>query len=146
MKTKLLQRAEGQRVYAVVFDIGEEVGQGLVDFAGRERLGGSYFTGIGALEKAVLGYWVADGAGYQANRIDEQVEVLSITGTIALLPDGAPKVHAHMVLGRRDGSAWGGHLMEAHVRPTLEIVLTESVEQLRRRHDAATHTDVLDLS
>ena len=29
----------------------------------------------------------------------------------------------------------GGHLLEAHVRPTLEVLLTESPAHLRRRHD-----------
>jgi uncharacterized protein len=39
------------------------------------------------------------------------------------------------VLGRRDGTAHGGHLLEAHVRPTLEVMLTESPVQLRRVFD-----------
>jgi predicted DNA-binding protein with PD1-like motif len=60
------------------------------------------------------------------NRVDEQVEVASLTGNIALGPDGGPAIHVHSVLGRRDGTALAGHLKEGHVRPTLEIVLTES--------------------
>lgn len=55
-------------------------------------------------------------------------------GDIAV-EDGKKKVHAHVVLGRRDGSAWGGHLLAAKVRPTLEVVLTESPSYLRRVHD-----------
>jgi uncharacterized protein len=60
--------------------------------------------------------------------------VLSLIGDVAL-EDGKPKVHAHTVLGRRDGTAHGGHLLEAHVRPTLEVMLTESPVQLRRVFD-----------
>jgi predicted DNA-binding protein with PD1-like motif len=69
--------------------------------------------------------------------VGEQVEVLSLVGDIALDGD-EPKVHAHAVLGRRDGSTVGGHLLEAHVRPTLEVVLVESPAYLRRLHDAAS--------
>ena len=44
-------------------------------------------------------------------------------------------MHAHVVLGKRDGAACGGHLLAAKVRPTLEIILTESPGYLRRQHD-----------
>jgi len=63
--------------------------------------------------------------------------VLSLLGDIALA-DGKPKLHAHVVLGKRDGSAHGGHLLEAHVRPTLEVILTESPSHLERVHDPET--------
>ena len=60
------------------------------------------------------------------------------TGDIVLGPDGETVVHVHVVLGRRDGSAMAGHLQEGHVRPTLEIVLTETPGQLRKQLDAAS--------
>ena len=56
----------------------------------------------------------------------------------ALGPNGEPKLHAHVVLTKRDGSAWGGHLIEARVQPTLEVMLVESPSHLQRRTDAAT--------
>jgi Plants and Prokaryotes Conserved (PCC) domain len=59
----------------------------------------------------------------------------SLTGDIALGPDGNPALHIHCVLGRRDGGALAGHLIEGKVRPTLEIILTESPAHLRKRHD-----------
>ncbi len=69
--------------------------------------------------------------------IDEQVEVLSLIGDVAL--EGTqPKVHAHVVVGRRDGTAHGGHLLEAHVRPTLEVVLAEVPGHLQRETDPET--------
>lgn len=48
--------------------------------------------------------------------VQEQVLVLALLGDIAL-QDGKPKLHAHVVLGRRDASALGGHLRSARVRP-----------------------------
>jgi predicted DNA-binding protein with PD1-like motif len=44
-------------------------------------------------------------------------------------------VHAHLIVGRKDGTAHGGHLLQAHVRPTLEIVLTESAHPLHKTVD-----------
>src|SRR5208283_1766441 len=55
--------------------------------------------------------------------LDEQVELFSLIGDIALR-NGEPQVHAHVVVGRSDGTAHGGHLLEARVRPTCELILT----------------------
>jgi uncharacterized protein len=64
---------------------------------------------------------------------------------VALGPDGAPRIHAHLVVGRSDGTAYGGHLLEGHVRPTLEVVLDESPTALQRRTDPETGLALLSL-
>jgi predicted DNA-binding protein with PD1-like motif len=63
--------------------------------------------------------------------LDEQVELVSLIGDVAL-QDGEPVVHAHVVIGKKDGTAHGGHLLQAHVRPTCEVVLTESPAHLQK--------------
>jgi predicted DNA-binding protein with PD1-like motif len=83
----------------------------------------------------MLAYFDWEKKDYLKNPVREQVEVVSLIGDVALAPDGTPKVHTHAVLGRRDGTALGGHLLEAHVRPTLEVTLTETPRHLHRRHD-----------
>jgi predicted DNA-binding protein with PD1-like motif len=67
-----------------------------------------------------------------------------LSGVVAL-GEGGPKVHAHVVLGRADGSAMGGHLIEAHVRPTLELTLIDGPRKLVRRDDPATGLALIDL-
>ena len=64
-------------------------------------------------------------------------EVLSLVGELAM-KDDEPKVHAHVVVGRSDGSTRGGHLLGGHVRPTLEVILTESPAHLRKEIDEET--------
>lgn len=61
--------------------------------------------------------------------------MLALVGDIAVQGKNEKKVHAHVVLGRRDGSACGGHLLAAKVRPTLEVILTGSPGYLKRAHD-----------
>jgi len=135
MKAKLLDEGIA-RVWALVFDTGDEVVAGLTDFATRNRLGGSHLTAIGAFRGVTLGYFDWQTKQYKHIPVREQVEVLSLVGDVALDDTtGKPKVHAHVVVGKSDGSAHGGHLVEAHVRPTLEVVLTESPRHLHRRHD-----------
>ena len=136
MKSKQIGSGVEQR-YVLVMDTGDEVMGELQRFAAEHKLTASSFTAIGAFSSARLGFFDLQSKDYQPIVIDEQVEVLSLVGDITL-DQGKPKVHAHVVVGKRDGSAHGGHLLEAHVRPTLEVVLTESPQTLKRRMDAAT--------
>ncbi len=131
MKAKVLNDAP-ERTIALIFERGDEVMAALQAFAAEHNLMASRFTAIGAFQRATLGYFDWERKEYERIPVQEQVEVVSIIGDIALGEHGEPKVHAHAVLGRRDGSTLGGHLLEATVRPTLEVLLTESPEHLRR--------------
>ena len=129
--TVLLDRAE--RTFVVVFDKGEEVVEGLTMFAGRERLRASHITAIGALSDVTLGYFDRGSRQYQKIPLGEQVEVLSLLGVVTL------------DVGTRDGSARGGHLLEGHVWPTLEVVVEESPRHLQRRTDPESGLALIDL-
>ena len=143
MKTALLHGHDGLRVFVVVLAAGEEVIRQLTQFAKDQRLAASQFTAIGAFERAVVAYFDWDTKRYVPIRIDEQVEVLSMVGDITLDGD-SPKLHAHTVVGKRDGSAHGGHVMEGHVRPTLEVVVTELPRHLHRTHDPESGLALID--
>lgn len=132
-----------QKTFALIFDKEDEVVREITAFARRERVTAAHFTAIGAFADAVLGYFDPAHKDYRRIPVSEQVEVLTLAGDIAV-KDGEPKVHAHVVLGRADGSTRGGHLLEAHVWPTLELILTESPAELRRRSDAETGLALID--
>ena len=133
MTAKLIQQQP--RTFALIFKTGDEVANTLKQFAKDNKLSDGSFKAIGALSDAKVGWFNWETKKYEVSAdIREQVEVLSLIGDVALL-DGSPEVHAHMVVGKRDGTAHGGHLMEAHVRPTLELILTESPVALQKEHD-----------
>jgi uncharacterized protein len=136
MQSKLLHEADGKRTFAVILQMGDEAMRCLQDFAVKERLGASQVTAIGALSSAKLAFFDWESKQYQPIPVEEQVEVASLVGDIAVGPDGKPSVHVHAVLGRRDGTALAGHLQEGHVRPTLEIIITESPAHLCKVKDA----------
>jgi predicted DNA-binding protein with PD1-like motif len=138
MRTKLLN-SQGEKTFALIFDKGDEVIGGLTDFARREGVLAAHFTAIGAFSSATLGYFDRERKDYKRIPIDEQVEVLALVGNIAIVKDtGEPKVHAHDVVGTADGAARGGHILEARVWPTLEVVVVEEPEYLRRTDDPET--------
>jgi len=136
MKFKSLNR-NGAQTFALIFDTGDEVVSGLVDFAKQKGLRGSHFTAIGAFRDVTLGYFEWDKKKYKRIAVNEQVEVLTLAGDIAV-QDGAPQLHAHVVVGMADGSARGGHLVEGHVRPTLEVILSEEPLGMVREFDPAS--------
>lgn len=133
MKSKLIND-EHEKTFVLVFETGDEVTAGLLDFAKQHKLAAAHFTAIGAFQDLTLGYFDWQRKEYEKIPVREQVEVLSLVGNIVETERG-PKLHAHVVVGKRDGSAHGGHLIDAHVRPTLEVMLIESPNHLQRRHD-----------
>ena len=135
MRSKLIHEAGGQRTFALVFDTGDEALKGVSKFAREQSLGAAQLTGIGAFSDVVLGYFDWQAKEYTRLPLEEQVEVVSLIGDVALEGD-EPVVHAHVVVAHSDGRASGGHLLGARVRPTLEVVVTESPAHLRKRHDA----------
>jgi predicted DNA-binding protein with PD1-like motif len=143
MKSQCIQR-HNPTTYALIFDKGDEFLADLQRFAKEVGLTASHFTAIGAFRDVTLGYFDPERKDYIKNRVNEQVEVLSLVGDIAL-QEQEPKVHAHVVVGKADGTAHGGHVLEAHVWPTLEVVIMESPAHLRRKHDPETGLALIDL-
>ncbi len=138
MMTKLLDDQNGLKTYAVILEAGDEVMACLDRFARAEGVDGARLSAIGAFSKAVLAWFDWEAKAYRDIPVDEQVEVASLNGDIGVDEAGAPALHVHLVLGRRDGSSLAGHLKSAEVRPTLEVLVTETPSHLRRVKDAAT--------
>jgi uncharacterized protein len=142
---KLLHDEKGLKTYAIVFDKGDEVREALLEFANTNRFADAHLTGIGAFSEVTLGFFDPRQKRYKTIPINEQVEVLSLTGNI-VQKDGKPRLHAHVVVGKADGTAHGGHLLGGHVWPTLEIMLSELPVHLRRRDDAETGLALIELA
>jgi uncharacterized protein len=143
MKAALLHEHGGLRTFALVLANDDEAMATLVAFATERQLKATQFTAIGAFSRVVVAYFDWTTKKYRNIPIEEQVEVLSLIGDVTV-EDGKPKIHAHVVVGKADGTAHGGHLVEGHVRPTLEIVLTEAPRHLQRRHDAVSGLALID--
>jgi uncharacterized protein len=133
-----MDETNGRRTFVITLEIGEKVMSTITEFAKELSLGSSSVTGIGAFQRVRLGFFDYERSEFRENVIDEQVEVLSLVGNIADSEEGKPYVHVHVVVGRADATTRGGHLVEAVVRPTLELVIVESPEHLQRRRDEKT--------
>lgn len=138
MHYKILHEKEGQRTFAIVLETDEEVLDVLQSFVERHAITAAQFTAIGALRDVELMYFDWQEKDYLHIPVREQVEVASLIGDVAEGTSGGPTLHCHIVIGKSDGTAMAGHLGEAHVRPTLEVILTESPVHLRKIKDPQT--------
>ena len=141
MKSRPLQVSQQ---FVLVFQTGDEVTRELLRFANENEVRVAFFFGVGAFQRVTLGYFDLARKEYGRIPFGEQVEVMSLAGNISRY-GGEPKLHAHIVVGKRDGTAHGGHLIEGVVRPTLEIFVSTFETELVRKLDEATNLPLLDL-
>jgi hypothetical protein len=146
MKSKMIVEDASGRTFVVVLDAGEKAFSAITKFAATLKLPGAPVTALGAFEKATLGWFDLGKKDYRKIEIGEQCEALSLLGDVAVGDDGKQSLHIHAVLGLRDGSTRGGHLIEAIVRPTLEVMVSETPKGLRRKKRSDLGIALIDLS
>jgi len=139
---RISDATDHERRYMVVFAPGDEILGGLTDFAVQEHLGAAQITAIGGVRDARLGFFDKERKAFREVTIGEQAEVTSLVGDVAVLGD-TPVVHVHMNVALPDGSVHGGHLLAAHVWPTLEVMIAESPHPLQKQHDAERGLDII---
>lgn len=132
---RIRQISDSPRTFAIVFDIGDEAAAGLLEAAKQNKIAGAQITGIGAFSDAKLAFYNLQTKVYEPIIVAEQVEVVSLLGNVAQLASGETKIHVHCCIGKRDGSTLGGHLLEGHVKPTLEVIMTETAALRRKMND-----------
>jgi uncharacterized protein len=137
MQVELLNPGEPTKQYAVIFYQGDEAFSGLLEFAEKYHVASAHFTAIGALNKATLGWFDPQRKMYKKIPINGQHEVIGMSGDIALY-QGNPVVHTHMVVGSPDGTTRAGHVLDAYVSPTLEVMVTVDPIAMHKRFDPVT--------
>jgi uncharacterized protein len=145
MQVQLLSENHGRKEYAVIFSKGDEAFSGLNEFAEKYHVTSAHFTAIGALRGATLAWFSPERKRYEKSPVEGQLEVASMIGDIALF-NGKPVVHTHMVVGLPDGTARAGHVLEAHVWPTLEVMVTVESNAMRKSLDPETGLSLIDPS
>lgn len=142
MRARLLEESAAHRTFVLAFDKGDEVQEQLAKFAAEQKVVGAELRGIGGFSEVTLAYFEKKKMEYEPIPVREQVEVVSITGNITLA-DGNPKVHAHVLIGKKDGSTMAGHLLSARVWPTLELFVTTYSTPVERKTDPETKLPLL---
>jgi predicted DNA-binding protein with PD1-like motif len=143
MQVQLLNPAEPAKQYAVIFYQGDEAFSGLLEFAEKYNVTSAHFSAIGALNRATLGWFDPQRKMYKKIPINGQHEVIGMSGDIALY-QGKPVVHTHMIVGSPDGTTRAGHILDAYVSPTLEVMVTVDPVAMHKRLDPETDLTLID--
>ena len=125
----------------VRLDPNDEIVTSLMQVAKEETIGLAMVQGLGAVKKVVMGVYNVPEQHYKANTLEGAFEMLSLTGTIDTMA-GKPYSHFHIAVGDEQGAAHGGHLNEAIISATAEIVITKLAGSVDRRKSEETGLNI----
>ena len=119
----------------VRMDRGEEILAQIKEVAEREDIKLAQVSALGAVNRFTVGVYKVGEKKYYSNHFEGDYEVVSCTGTINTMNDEF-YTHIHMSCGDHEGKTFGGHLNEAWVSATVEMVITVIDGEVDRIHDA----------
>lgn len=131
------------KAFVLRLEKGEKVAESLSRFCKENKISGAHFCGVGAASRADIAYYSLEDFSYHPKIFEGEFEVLNVTGNVSLI-DGRHFVHAHITLSDTKFHAFGGHLNEAVVGPTLEVFLTPS-DKIERKFDDEVKLKLLKL-
>ena len=114
-------------------DKGEEIHGQLRQIALKEDIRLAEISGLGAADDVTLGVFIIGEKRYHANRFTGDMEIVSLTGTVTTM-NGEYYPHLHMSVGDAQGRVFGGHLTEAVVSITCELVIRIIDGTVDRKH------------
>ena len=133
-----------QSTYVIRLEKGEKIIERLLGFCEKEKVKAGYFNGLGAVSEAELGHYDLGKKEYSSKKLSGQYEIASFHGNISEM-SGKSYVHAHIVVGDNGFSSWCGHLKEAVISATCEILLTRLDTAISRKKEEQTGLNLLDI-
>lgn len=130
--------------YTLRFETGESVVDGLSRFAQEQDIKGAWVKGLGGLASAELGFYDLSAKEYSWTKFDEPLELTNLTGNIAR-QNNELVLHLHATVSDAGMHAHGGHLREAIVGGTVEVMIHAIGGDPTRKLDEATGLNLLDL-
>ena len=124
---------------------GEEIIASLKRFCREQGITAGWVSGIGALSRATLSYFVREEGVYRHHDLNGDHELTSLVGNISLL-EGEPFPHLHATLSGPDFAVRGGHLTEGVIGATGELLVAPLGGVLQRRLFPEGGLKLLDLS
>lgn len=139
-----VQRMERRGSWLMVLEKGDKVIEAVTQFAKDLGIKAGRVSAIGAVSSVELGHFNVARKSYSWRSVTRPLEIVSLIGNIAA-KDGETVVHAHIVVGTDEMELLGGHLKEAVVSATCEMVLDEFEGEIHRSHDSQTDLYLMDL-
>ena len=126
----------------IVLRKGQEIFKEILDFCAKNEINSAYFSMIGAVVEAEIGFYDLNEKNYHFKKFKEGLEICTVTGNVSLFED-SPMIHAHGTFSDKEMMTVGGHLKSAVVGGTCEVFLVPIKKELIRKHDEDTGLNLL---
>lgn len=133
-----------EKTFFIRFEPGEEILTGLKSFCDNENVKLATVQAIGAINKVIIGFYDLSKKEYFPRTITGDHEITSLNGTITEMNDSA-YIHLHITIADEENKVIGGHLNEAIVSATCEMVVTEISGKVNRYYNKDIGINLLDI-
>ena len=130
--------------WVIVLARGEKVIEKLTEFAKAENIQSGYFHGLGAISAVELAHYNVETKSYSVKSMEQLLEIINLTGNVAR-KESEIIIHAHVVAGTDKMEVYGGHLKEAVVAATCEVIFNEFQEPIHRKYDGDIGLNLMEL-
>ncbi len=130
--------------FMIRLEIGDNIIESIQKFCKENNVNLGYFHGLGAVGKVELAHYRVDNKKYSSEIIEDALEIVSLHGNITTM-DNEIYLHSHIVVSNDKMQAFGGHLKEATINATCEIVLVSLKGNINRFHNEEIGLNLLDL-
>ena len=120
----MIQEIERGRVFMGSLERGSDLAAGLTAFCSENHITLGRIVGLGAVQRANVGYFDQEDRNYRFIAMDRPLEITSLVGNVSL-KENSPFIHAHVTLGDEEGRGFGGHLGEGNIVWAFEFTLEE---------------------
>lgn len=134
--------ASRAKSHIIALTEGEEIIQTMIDFCAAKDIKAGFFQGIGAVESAIVAHYNLKTKRYRTKILSEPLEIVSLLGIISQ-KDNQVYIHCHGSFADQYFNTYGGHVKEAVISATGEVVIRESEHAMFRRPDPRTGLNLL---
>lgn len=124
-------RIVGEKIF-VSLQTGDLINKSLTEISVKENISNAWINGIGAIDSVEVGYMDVVNKKYQKRNFNDNYELISLIGNITI-KDGVPFVHTHITFSDTEYKVFGGHLFDAKITATGEIILTVADSKIDRQ-------------
>ncbi|AOT71213.1 PPC domain-containing DNA-binding protein [Geosporobacter ferrireducens] len=125
-------------------DKGEEVVETVKKLCREQHILLGGLSGIGAANRITIGLFETETKKYVSKELKGEYEITSLLGNISEM-NGEPYLHLHINLSDSRYHTFGGHLNEAWISGTCEIIIDKIEGKMDRIFDSNVGLNLLNI-
>lgn len=130
--------------FLIKLNKGEKIVENLTKFVNENKISSGYFYGIGAASSVEIAHYNVETQKYSSKIFDKPLEITNIIGSLGSF-EGKPLIHPHITVGDENMQTFGGHLDEATISGTLELVFLDFKMALYKKIDPEVGLKTFDI-